>query len=432
MKKITLYILSIFLLGCACTHHDSAKSENNEYVRVEDGVFMIGDSLYRYVGTNFWYGPILASEGRGGNRERLATELDALQENGINNLRILVGADGDETMPTHIKPILQTAPGVYNDTLLDGLDYLMAELEKRDMKAVLYLNNAWEWSGGYGTYLEWTGAGKAPDPTFDSYDDYVDYVAQFVVSDSAKQLAANHAKNIVSRTNRYTNKPYSESPAIMSWQICNEPRAFARDSITKQAFADWISSQAALIKSIDPNHLVSTGSEGKYGCEVDMDLWAKIHSDENIDYGLIHLWPYNWRWVNKENLVENIDTACKKSYEYILPHRQLMNEIGKPLVLEEFGYPRDGYVFTPGSETVGRDKFYEYVFKLFNDDNMFDGCNFWGWAGYAQPTQSQWQLGEDYTCDPAHEPQGMYSVFAVDSTTVDIIKQAAAKANNTK
>ena len=95
----------------------------------------------------------------------------------------------------------------------------------------------------------------------------MDHVARFVHSDSARALAANHVKNIVTRTNRYTGRPYTESPALMSWQIANEPRAFASDSLTKKAFEDWIASQAALIKSLDSNHLVSTGSEGRHGCE---------------------------------------------------------------------------------------------------------------------------------------------------------------------
>lgn len=48
-----------------------------------------------FVGTNFWYGAILGSEGEGGNRERLHKELDFLKSIGINNLRVLVGADGE-------------------------------------------------------------------------------------------------------------------------------------------------------------------------------------------------------------------------------------------------------------------------------------------------------------------------------------------------
>lgn len=81
---------------------------------------------------------------------------------GIDNLRILAGGDGNRTIPSHIEPTLQTAPGEYNEDILKGLDYLIAELERRNMKAVIYLNNAWEWSGGFGTYLEWAGHEEAP------------------------------------------------------------------------------------------------------------------------------------------------------------------------------------------------------------------------------------------------------------------------------
>lgn len=104
---------------------------------------------------------ILGSEGQGGNRQRLCKELDALKAAGIDNLRVLVGSDGHRGVKTKVEPTLQVEPGVYNDTILAGLDYLLMEMGKRHMVAVLYLNNSWEWSGGYGQYLEWAGAGKA-------------------------------------------------------------------------------------------------------------------------------------------------------------------------------------------------------------------------------------------------------------------------------
>lgn len=69
----------------ACTSTKKVSSSEQNFVTVRDGNFYVGDSLYRFVGTNFWYGPILASEGRGGDRKRLARELDLLQEAGINN-----------------------------------------------------------------------------------------------------------------------------------------------------------------------------------------------------------------------------------------------------------------------------------------------------------------------------------------------------------
>ncbi len=407
------------LFGC---HKTAVPQDDNKYVTVRDGEFYIGDSIYRYVGANFWYGAILGSEGRGGDRVRLARELDKMKELGIDNVRVLVGGDGEENVPSHIMPVLQTAPGVYNDTILDGLDYMMAELEKRDMKAVLYLNNSWEWSGGYGEYLQWAGEGRTPNPSIDGYNNYMNHVARFVTNDSAKAMAANHVKYIVSRTNRYTGRPYAESPALMSWQIANEPRAFASDSVTKRAFAEWIASQAALIKSLDPNHLVSTGSEGLNGCEGDLDLWAGIHSNPDIDYGIIHLWPYNWAWVRPDSLVEDVDTACVRAKEYISAHSEKLKFTGKPLVLEEFGYPRDGMAYAPGSPTKGRDAFYSYVFSLIRDSGMIQGCNFWGWGGYAVPEHENWQPWDQYTGDPAQEAQGLNSVFVADSTTVNIIQ----------
>lgn len=430
MKTIKLLSLTLFLLLLSCSAQKPERQK--EFVRVENGEFMVGDSTYRFIGTNFWYGPILASQGRGGNRERLAQELDSLQKYGINNLRILVGGDGDENIPSHIMPVLQTAPGVYNDTILDGLDYLMAELENRGMKAVLYLNNAWEWSGGYGTYLEWAGAGKTPNPSIDGYQQYMDHVSQFVKNDSAKSLASNHIRNIVGRTNRYTNEPYTESEALMAWQIANEPRAFASDSVTKEAFAQWVTGQAALIKSLDKNHLVSTGSEGKFGCENDFALWERIHKDPNIDYGILHLWPYNWGWINEKNLVENVDTAKTNARDYILPHYESMKAAGKPLVMEEFGYPRDGFVFTPGSPTRGRDSFYEYVFSLICDEGLLNGCNFWGWGGTAVPAHERWETWDDYTGDPAQEQQGLNSIFTKDTSTLQVISKATSKLKNRK
>lgn len=420
-------IMTLFLLPACNSSKKSPDPAPSDFVTVRDGQFYIGDSVYKYVGTNFWYGAILGSEGRGGDRARLAKELDLLQSIGIDNLRILVGGDGDEAIPSHIEPVLQTAPGVYNDTILDGLDYLMAELERRDMKAVLFLNNAWEWSGGYGSYLQWAGEGKAPVPSVDGWPAYMDYVSRFVTNDSAKSLALNHVKNIVSRVNRYTGKPYSESPAIMSWQVANEPRVFSEDSLAKRAFSEWIRETARTIKAIDPNHLVSTGSEGRHGCEQDIDLWNEIHSFPEIDYGIVHLWPYNWSWVHKETLTDSVAQACDFTTQYLRPHYELMAKIGKPLVLEEFGYPRDGFVFTPGSPTTGRDEFYRYVFNIIAESGMIAGCNFWGWGGYAEPKHEMWQRWDDYVCDPAQEEQGLNSVFACDSTTLAIIAEMTEK-----
>lgn len=428
-KQFLLLTVLLFLLG-AC----APKPAEHSFIKVNaDGQFVRDGKPYYFVGTNFWYGAILGSEGEGGNRERLHKELDFLKSIGINNLRVLVGADGENGIKTRVGPSLQVAPGVYNDTILAGLDYFMNELRERDMTAVLYLNNSWEWSGGYSVYLQWSGHGDAVVPAVDGWPAYMEYVKQFPQSDSAKALFANHVNYIVSRTNRYNQIKYVDDPTIMSWQIGNEPRAFSDEN--KEPFARWMADVAAQIKSLDPNHMVSSGSEGSWGCEMDMNLFEKIHADPNINYLNIHIWPYNWSWVKADSLKELLPRAKENTKKYIDDHMVIARKYSKPIVLEEFGFPRDGFSFSKEAPTTARDEYYRYVFDLIRQDResggLFAGCNFWAWGGFAgqNPDHVFWEKGDDYTGDPAQEQQGLNSVFATDST-IEIIKAENRKLQN--
>ena len=437
--RVFFYALAIaFFASCA-----SPKNGSEGFVKVEDGQFVLNGRTINFVGTNFWYGPIIASEGLGGNRERLHKELDTMKELGITNLRILVGSDGPEGVAYKVEPILQMEPGVYNDTLLRGLDYLLAEMAERDMHAVLYFNNSWEWSGGYGQYLEWAGNGKALLPNVDGYDKYVDHVSRFVKDEKAKELYYNHVRNIVTRKNTVTGRDYKDDPAIFSWQVGNEPRPFARDSVTKTAFYEWLCTTATMIKELDPNHMVSTGSEGLYGCESDMTLFEKIHAHKDFDYLNVHIWPLVWRWVDKDTFADSVCVAARMTEKYLTAHFPSAERLGKPIVLEEFGYPRDGNKDFDGeavkfwdgvslskeSATTARDEYYSYVFerlvKSCKEGEPLAGVNFWGWGGYA--TQSEvnefWKPGDDYCGDPAQEPQGLFSVYATDTTTLELIRK---------
>ena len=427
-RAIYLSAVVVVWLLTAC----SIPSAPADFIRVEDGRLLCGEANYRFVGTNFWYGVLLASEGQGGDRERLAAELDNLHARGLDNLRVLVGAEGSTPKRSLVWPTLQTAPGVYNDTILAGLDWLLKEMGDRGMKAVLYLNNSWEWSGGYGQYLEWAGQGSAPDPTDDGYRMYCDYVAHFSTNAAAQQLYQEHVCHIVGRTNRYTGRPYADDPAIMAWQLGNEPRAFAVDSLTKEGFVHWLTATAALIKELDPHHLVSVGSEGYVGCEMDAVLYERIHEDPHIDYLTIHIWPMNWGWITRDEMrADTLDTdtavmarVCRFSRDYLETHLQMAERLRKPLVIEEFGYARDGLSFDLTSSTRARDTYYKFILGWMQDpaySEWLAGINFWAWSGLAQPRHIRWQPYDDYCGDPAQEEQGLFSVFASDSSTLQIL-----------
>jgi mannan endo-1,4-beta-mannosidase len=419
MLKNTVY--SILLLMVVSI----TSSFSQDFVMRKGSHFEIAGKPYYYIGTNFWYGAIIASKGEGGDRKRLAKELDFLKSKGIDNLRIMVGGDGPNGVPTRIEPTLQVQPGVYNDTIFDGLDFLLKEMSKRKMYAVLFLNNSWEWSGGYSQYLNWAGYGPFPLLSIDGWNLFSKYVAQYAECQPCHEMFKKHIQNVITRTNRYTGKKYIDDPAIMAWQIGNEPRVFKKEA--KPAFISWLKDASAYIKSIDPNHLLSIGSEGEMGSEGDIALWETIHTDPNIDYTTIHIWPDNWSWINKKSLGKTLPKAISLTNDYLQRHLEITRKIGKPLVVEEFGFPRDSMQFTPQSPTRLRDCYYSSIFDKLTEsaiqNDAFAGCNFWAWGGYAIPKHIKWKKGDDYMGDPSQEEQGLNSVFVTDSTVTIIEHQ---------
>ena len=417
LKTLVWALLALAVLSCSKAPH---------FVTVKDGHFQRDGKPYTYVGTNFWYGPILASEGRGGDIERLQRELDTLKALGLTNLRTLVGGDGADGVFSRVEPTLQTAPGVYNDTLLTGLDRYLVELGKRGMQTVLYINNSWEWSGGYGQYLEWATGERTLIPLVDGYWPFMQQMRKFQVSEPAQELYFNHLRNIVGRTNSITGKPYKDDPAIFAWQLGNEPRCFSSEKEIQDGFIGWMTKAAAIVKELDPNHLLSTGNEGLMGSEEDIELVRRINSIPGIDYMTIHIWPYNWGWAREESLEEDLPAAIEKTSAYIGLHAELAQELGMPVVCEEFGFPRDGFKADMTASTRARDAYYKFVFSQVGGN--LDGANFWGWSGFAVPSHEQWESGDPYTGDPAQEAQGLNGVYVSDST-VGIICNATNNLN---
>lgn len=427
MKKLRFILGIVFLLLASLTSEARQKST---FIRVENGNFIRNGKPYFYVGANYWYGAILGSPGKEGNRERLRQELDILKANGIDNLRILAGAEGPDGEPRRVSPALQTAPGVYNQDLLEGLDYLLAEMAKRKMVAVLFLNNAWEWSGGFSQYVSWSQKKPIPYPEVagHTWGEFMAFSGSFHQCAECKDMFRDHIKYMLGRTNKITGKAYVNDPAIMSWELANEPRAF--NNANKAPFIKWVEETSGYIKSLDPNHLVTVGSEGKAGCENDINLFEKIHAPSTVDYMTVHIWPYNWGWLKPDNMAGTIDLAIENTGKYIDEHLVVAHKLNKPLIFEEFGLPRDGFVFTPGSPVTFRDKYYEYSFgrvlESIKKKDLMVGVNFWAFSGSGRPNPSReknmWQSGDDYLGDPPQEAQGLNSVFDNDQT-MKIIKK---------
>lgn len=401
-----------------------------QFIEVKGKHFEKGGAPYYFLGTNFWYGINLASQGEGGDRARLLRELDRFQDLGITNLRIMAASEGPDTEPWRMRPALMPEMGVYNEDLLDGLDFLLAEMAKRDLHAVLCLSNFWVWSGGMAQYVNWV-TGKAipyPDPAKGGWVKYSLYVAKFYQLEEAMFLYRKHIKTLINRTNTYTNRLYRDDPTIMAWQLCNEPRGMLRP----RKYRRWIRETAAWIKSLDPNHLVSIGSEGKTPYPIG-NQFRKDHKDKNIDYFTFHLWIQNWAWYDPEKPEISFPKGLKKAKTYLEKHLKGAEQIGKPIVLEEFGIARDLDDHDPVASTRWRDQYYqimfEWIYQKAKAKTAVAGANFWAWGGEGRPREPKaiWKPNDPFIGDPPHEYQGWYSIYEKDKTTLDIIRQYTQK-----
>ena len=389
----------------------------SNFVTASNDKFMLDGHPYYFVGANFWQGMNLGVDGSSGDRSRLVEELDRLRSMGVTNLRVMASSEGPNTEPYRMVPALMTSPGVYDEKVLDGLDFFITEMGKRGMKAVMVLNNYWQWSGGMAQYVSWHEGTPIPYPG--DWSVFMAYSAKFYDCLECQAWYRDHIKMIINHTNPYSKLKYRDDPTIFAWELANEPRRYPYS---------WIDETAAFIKSLDPNHLVTTGSEGTPPGE-NQDF-QRTHDGPNIDYATIHIWPQNWGWYDPKNPT-TYDQAEQNALEYIRRHVFDMAVLNKPLVLEEFGLARDWEpvhdIYNPQSSTTYRDRFYKAmlneVHSLILKGGPIGGDNFWAWGGQARP-------GDDWLGDPPHETPGWYSVYNKDESTIDLISSHAMDMNH--
>lgn len=422
------FICLVGLLVALIMAGGSAHAQQAGFVRVQGQQFTLNGLPYRYIGTNYWYGGLLATQGKAGQK-RLRKELNFLKKKGVTNLRVMVGAEGlSNGYQYRVLQPLQPAPGQFDESIMSGLDFLLAELGRRDMKAVLHFTNTWEWSGGLGQYLEWNGYSGQPLPKNPDYDwnKYQAYIAQFYSCEPCKSQVDAYVRYVLSRTNTHTGQKYVDDPAIMAWEIINEPRPMQTTAVP--AFESWMQHVAALVKSIDKNHLLTTGSEGDIATNNDMAVYQRLHADPNIDYLTIHIWPKNWGWFRDTATVRSLPMVLGKATAYVEKHAAVAAMLGKPLVVEEFGLPRDRHGFSTTESTVLRDQYYATLFRMMTGGSLASkslaGYNFWAFGGVARPLPGQvfWKAGDAYMGDPGGEEQGLNSVFDSDKSTWKLIK----------
>ncbi len=430
--------LALPFFAAACAHISTPKTSKDEFVRVRNGHFELRGQPYFYVGTNLWFGCYVCDATLPGGRQRFTRELDQLQKLGVNNIRLLAGS---ETSPLAgaIPRGITRSPGDWDEDLLCGLDFCLAEMSQRNMRAVLFLSNYWQWSGSFAQYVRWVTGEPIPDPdkpimARGDWHAFMEFSARFYQTPAAVELYRNYVSKIIHRKNTVNGRIYRDDPAIMTWELANEPRPCADDSLAEKdvpVFCEWVDATARFIHERDENHLVCTGSEGVWGSLQKPEVFIASHKTPAIDYVTVHMWLKNWGWLKEPQLGAEFEVAAGQARDHVEMHTRTATDIlKKPLVLEEFGLPRDRENYSPDSPTTARDEYYRRIFEQVAESSQagraLQSANFWAWAGEGRVSAGENSAGK-YLGDPPCEPQGLNSVFNTDTGTHAVIAAANKK-----
>jgi len=399
------------------------------FVRVEGRQFMLNGRPWYVCGANLWYGAYLGRPTNPAGRARLLRELDRLKEIGVNNLRVLGAVEECKTRSA-LQPVTQTAPGVYNEDVLQGLDFLVQEAGRRNMKLVIFLNNYWDWSGGMPQYLAWSDGGAAPTLDTTTWPEYNRLLSRFYTDAGAQALSRRYMAMLLDRTNTLTGRKFRDEPAIMSWELANEPRPGEREGENDAVFAaflKWVEETAVYIHSLDSNHLVTTGSEGSMGCLNSDENFRRVHGVKSIDYAVFHLWPNNWGWYRRADFAATVGTTLEKARDYAVRHFAVAEAIGKPVVLEEFGLDRDGGLGVD-SPTTSRDRLYAELLGMIEASvaggGAAAGSNIWLWGGEGRPPHTAADSPDGVGAgEMPQEAPGLNTVFDCDRSTLKILRE---------
>ena len=212
---------------------------------------------------------------------------------------------------------MQVAPLVYDETALRALDLVLARAQAHGVRLVLPLGNFWDAYGGARQYVAWAGL---PDP--------VEGDPRFFTDRRVVEHYRAHVTLLLSRISTVDGLRWGEHPAVLAWELLNEPRA-GPALPDRRALAAWVRELAALVKSLAPGHLVGTGEEG-----LDVSLMVENASSPDVDYASAHLYPEGpgvAGWL-----------AATMGAQFLEARLAAARAVGKPLVLGEFGLRNDG------------------------------------------------------------------------------------------
>lgn len=362
-----------------------------DYIYSKDTSLMLYDKPFYSIGVNCYYLQNLAAY----NDTLQITEVfNEAKEMGINVIRTWGFYDASNNSDD---AVIQFAPGKFNEKGLQALDYVIAKANEYNIRLIIPFVNNWEDYGGMNQYVQWYSQLLPETQQKISQQKIIEGIQgrsyryfinanlthdDFYINDTIKEWFKNYILTILNRTNLFTGINYKNDPTILAWELANEPRS---SEPSGNIIYNWANEISTYIKSIDSNHLISTGEEGfditpvyydegKYGEQKwlfdgssGISFYKNI-SLENIDIASIHFYPEAW------GLSKDV------SIMWLNDHKKISNEFNKPIIIGEVAARRNVHLFYESIFNVSYYEDFSLVIPwqfVYDERPDYDGYSFY-------------------------------------------------------
>ncbi|KAJ6502557.1 glycoside hydrolase family 5 protein [Mycena sanguinolenta] len=262
--------------------NDPPAVNKSSFVSTSGTNFRVNNSDFPFIGTNAYWLPVLNSD------EDIDAVLGNISLSNITVVRTWAFNDVPEIPEngTWFQLVANgtTSVNLNETTGIPKLDRIIAMAEKHGIYLLLSLTNNWNPLPADNTTVNATVnatvssssplskrdvATNSSLPRNTLSNDYggMDAYVRGFGADSHDAFYTN--ETIINAFENYTAnvvKRYVNSTAVLAWELANDPRCNssigATPSCNTTTITEWHSRIAQFIRSIDPNHLISSGSQG--------------------------------------------------------------------------------------------------------------------------------------------------------------------------
>lgn len=291
--------------------------------------FFLNNDEFRFFGFNAYY--LQSESGDTAKRYIVNDVLQSAKNICVNVIRTWAFYENSSfSNPS----VIRKSPYEVQESGLIALDYVLQKARENGIYLILTLSNNYSAFGGIPQYIKWANKIKLNGSDKHTHND-------FFTNDSIKQWFKFYIQLLLNRINTLNGIKYKDDPTIFSWEIMNEAENPGKNF---NVIKDWYAEISAFIKSIDANHLITTGENG-------YDVYPNLYSDVDLMYNSSNFLVNGYKGTSfyENSRLRNIDYVSFHSYPngwglsakagktWIKDHYEIAEAFFKPCLLGEFG-----------------------------------------------------------------------------------------------